>query len=51
MTIVEYPHGQQKRPVCEEVYWEEYDTAGNFHWHGTDTGHHVVKVRSKFEAV
>lgn len=51
MTTINYPHGQRKRPVCEEVYWEEYDTAGNYHWHGTDTGHHVVKARSMVESV
>lgn len=26
----------------EEVYGQHYDTAGNFHWYGTKTGHHVI---------
>ena len=34
---------QQRFPVCEEVYGREYDTAGNYHWYGTYTGHHEVK--------
>ena len=31
-----------KRMNVEEVYWSEHDTAGNYHWHGTETGHHVI---------
>lgn len=28
--------------TSEEVFWRGYDTAGNYHWHGTETGHHVI---------
>lgn len=27
----------------EEVYEKYYDTAGNYHYTGTITGHHVIK--------
>ena len=49
MKELPYPYNQQYIPVCEEVYWEEYDTAGNYHWHGTYTGHHIVKARGNGE--
>ena len=29
---------------AEEVYREYYDTAGNYHWFGTMTGHHTAKL-------
>lgn len=29
--------------LCEEVYGRGYDTAGNYHWYGTYTGHHVIE--------
>ena len=32
---------------AEEVYGQGYDTAGNYHYYGTHTGHHVVKNNSK----
>ena len=37
---------QQQCPFngAEEVYREYYDTAGNYHWFGTVTGHHTVKL-------
>lgn len=44
MKELPYPYNQQCIPVCEEVYERGYDTAGNYHWHGTYTGHHVIKV-------
>ena len=28
--------------MLEEVFWKGTDTAGNYHWHGTETGHHVI---------
>ncbi len=28
----------------EEVCWEYYDTAGNYHWHGYNTGEHEIKA-------
>ena len=27
---------------CEEVYGRGYDTAGNYHWFGTETGEHCI---------
>ena len=39
-----YSVPQKRYPVCEKVYREEYDTAGNYHWYGTHTGHHVIKM-------
>ena len=32
------------KPVCEEVFNEYYDTAGNYHWQGTYTGCHDIKA-------
>ena len=37
-TVAVPQYGQRKSPVREEVYWEEYDTAGNYHWYGTEQG-------------
>ena len=31
---------------AEEVYCEYYDTAGNYHWIGTMTGEHILKVQT-----
>ena len=31
-------------PYYEEVCWEYYDTAGNYHWHGYNTGDHEIKA-------
>ena len=28
----------------EEVYREYYDSAGNYHWFGVCTGHHIVRM-------
>ena len=28
----------------EEVYRQYYDSAGNYHWFGVMTGHHVVRL-------
>jgi len=28
---------------AEEVYDEYYDTAGNYHYTGVKTGHHVIR--------
>ena len=38
---------QQQCPFngVEEVHREYYDTAGNYHWFGTMTGHHIVKLQ------
>ena len=33
-----------KEVVCEEVYNEYYDSAGNYHWTGTLSGEHIVRV-------
>lgn len=30
----------------EEVYRDYYDSAGNYHWFGVVTGHHVVRMDS-----
>lgn len=27
----------------EEVYRQEYDSAGNYHWWGVHSGHHVIR--------
>ncbi len=27
----------------EEVYASGFDTAGNYHWTGTQSGHHIIK--------
>lgn len=43
MKELPYPYNQRYIPVCEEVYGREYDTAGNYHWHGTYTGEHMIK--------
>ena len=32
----------------EEVCWEYYDTAGNYHWHGYNTGEHEIKAMQQF---
>lgn len=32
-----------REPVYEEVYGKYYDSAGNYHWTGTKTGHHVIR--------
>ena len=29
-------------PASEEVYAKGYDTAGNYHWIGTQTGEHII---------
>lgn len=29
--------------ICEEVYNQYYDSAGNYHWTGTVTGEHIVR--------
>ena len=29
---------------AEEVYCQYYDTAGNYHWTGTITGEHIVRM-------
>lgn len=34
-----------KEVICEEVYNEYYDSAGNYHWTGTISGEHVVRVQ------
>jgi len=31
----------------EEVYEQGYDTAGNYHWYGTLTGHHIIYSKEK----
>lgn len=28
--------------IKEEVYSRYFDSAGNFHWIGTKTGHHII---------
>ena len=33
---------REKHTESEEVYDQYYDTAGNYHWTGTKTGHHVI---------
>ncbi len=50
------PEGRQVCPICEagayteEVYLMYTDTAGNFQWRGTHTGHHVIRRREEFPA-
>ncbi len=34
-------------PASEEVYATGYDTAGNYHWTGTQSGHHIIKKEEK----
>lgn len=34
----------------EEVFWRGYDTAGNYHWYGTETGHHVIPSEERSES-
>ena len=29
--------------MIEEVFSQYEDTAGNVHWHGTETGEHIVR--------
>ena len=29
--------------MYEEVYAEHYDTAGNYHWTGTESGTHIYR--------
>lgn len=45
MKEIPYPYNQQQRPFngAEEVFAQYEDTAGNFHWHGTETGEHIVR--------
>lgn len=33
-----------KEIICEEVYNEYYDSVGNYHWTGTVSGEHIVRV-------
>jgi len=28
----------------EEVFWEYYDSAGNYVWYGTQTGKHIIST-------
>ena len=39
-------NGQYKSKIkcAEEVFATGYDTAGNYHWTGTITGEHVMRV-------
>ena len=32
--------------LYEEVYGEYYDTAGNYHWTGTESGTHILRKDS-----
>lgn len=36
--------------MCEEVYNEYYDTAGNYHWTGTESGTHFVPLDGAIHA-
>ena len=36
-----------QEPVTEEVYGRGYDTAGNYHWYGVYTGHHIMSKENK----
>ena len=29
--------------MTEEVFAQYEDTGGNFHWHGTETGEHIIR--------
>lgn len=35
----------------EEVFAKYEDTAGNLHWHGTETGEHIIKKQDPHYAV
>ena len=36
-------------PTSEEVYDKYIDTAGNLHWTGTQTGHHIIPADKEVE--
>ena len=40
-----YTFINERNFYAEEVYDQYYDSVGNYHWTGTVTGNHVVKLR------
>ena len=46
-TIIDCYSTPSTTQFSEEVYRQEYDTAGNYHWYGTLTGHHIIYSKEK----